>query len=108
MGVTGAQSTVDPSALEAAVRDVLNVTAPRHMAVLDPLKVTISNYAHDKPVELDVPDFPSEPEKGSHKITFDEIVYIDRSDFKEVKLFPTFYTLFKMTIRFLIVYSYGF
>ncbi|XP_031827512.2 glutaminyl-tRNA synthetase isoform X1 [Nomia melanderi] len=83
MGVTGAQAIVDPAVLEACVRDVLNVTATRHMAVLDPIKVTISNFPHENPVKLSVPDFPTEPEKGQHDIVFDEIVYIEASDFQE-------------------------
>ncbi|XP_046487003.1 probable glutamine--tRNA ligase [Neodiprion pinetum] len=83
MGVTGAQVVVDPAALEAAVRDVLNITAPRMMAVLNPVRVTISNYSDEGPRTINVPDFPSEPEKGRHDIIFDDTVYIEESDFKE-------------------------
>ncbi|XP_076237813.1 glutaminyl-tRNA synthetase [Calliopsis andreniformis] len=83
MGVTGAQAVVDPAVLEACVRDVLNVTATRHMAVLDPLKITISNFPHENPIKLTVPDFPTAPEKGQHEITFNEVIYIETSDFKE-------------------------
>lgn len=83
MGVTGAQATVDPAALEAAVRDVLNLTAPRHMVVLEPIKLTIKNFTHEEDT-LTVLDFPNEPERGSHKIKFCETVYIEASDFKEV------------------------
>lgn len=84
MGVTGAQSTVDPTALEAAVRDVLNLTAPRFMVVLEPIKLTIKNFPHQDFIELDVFDFPNEVEK-KHKIKFNEIIYIEASDFKEVR-----------------------
>lgn len=84
MGVTGAQAIVDPAALDAAVRDVLNVTAPRVMAVLSPVRVTISNYSADGPRIVKVPNFPTEPEKGYHEITFDDTIYIEASDFKEV------------------------
>ena len=87
MGVTGAQAIVDPGALEAAVRDILNLTAPRYMVVLDPVKITITNFPGDLPVNVEVPDFPNEPEKGNHIITFGEVVYIEASDFKEVKNF---------------------
>ncbi|XP_076392899.1 glutaminyl-tRNA synthetase [Megachile rotundata] len=83
MGVTGAQAVVDPAVLEASVRDVLNLTASRHMVVLDPIKVTINNFPHKNPIKLNVFDFPNEPEKGQHEIIFDEIVYIESSDFKE-------------------------
>ncbi|KAH0944675.1 hypothetical protein HN011_009466 [Eciton burchellii] len=83
MGVTGAQTTVDPIALEAAVRDVLNLTASRHMVVLEPIKLTIKNFSQEKAIELTVPNFPNETEKGYHKITFNEVIYIEASDFKE-------------------------
>ena len=83
MGVTGAQAVVDPAVLEACVRDALNVTASRHMAVLDPVKVTISNFPHENPIKLTVPNFPNEPEKGQHEIVFDDVVYVEASDFKE-------------------------
>jgi len=82
MGVTGAQIAVDPAMLEAAVRDVLNITAPRRLVVLDPLKVTIKNFPHAAPVQLEVPDFPQNPLQGSHKITLDEVIYIEQGDFK--------------------------
>lgn len=82
MGVTGAQISVDPSMLEAAVRDVLNVSAPRRLVVLEPLKVTITNFPHAKPINIDVPNFPSNPEKGSHSIVLDRVIYIEQSDFK--------------------------
>jgi len=84
MGVTGAQATVDPIALEAAVRDVLNLTASRHMVVLEPIKLTIKNFPQEKAIELNVPNFPNETEKGYHEIAFNEVIYIEASDFKEV------------------------
>ncbi|KAF4520480.1 hypothetical protein B566_EDAN004731 [Ephemera danica] len=83
MGLTGAQVMVDPQALEACVRDVLNLTAPRAMCVMEPLKVTITNFPHAGPVELSVPNFPSEPARGSHTITFAKELFIEASDFKQ-------------------------
>ncbi|CAL7935098.1 unnamed protein product [Xylocopa violacea] len=83
MGVTGAQAIVHPAVLEACVRDVLNLTTSRHMAVLEPLKITISNFPHENPTKVSVCNFPNEPDKGQHDIVFDEIVYIEASDFKE-------------------------
>lgn len=84
MGVTGAISSVDPMMLEASVRDVLNLTAPRRLVVLEPLKITISNFMSDKPMKLSVPDFPGQTDcKSSHEIVFDRVVYIEKSDFKE-------------------------
>lgn len=80
MGVTGAQSVVDPMVLEASVRDVLNETAPRVMVVFNPLKVTIVNDTHKN--ILTVPDFPNYPDKSSHEIQFENVLYIDSSDFR--------------------------
>ncbi|XP_055630754.1 probable glutamine--tRNA ligase isoform X2 [Toxorhynchites rutilus septentrionalis] len=84
MGVTGSQSSVDPSALEACVRDVLNVKAPRTLAVLEPLKVTIKNFPYEAPQQIVVPNFPGYSEKGSHNIWLDKLIYIERSDFAEI------------------------
>lgn len=84
LGVTGAQSTVDPSMLEAFVRDILNSTAPRHMVVLEPLRITIKNFPHSKTVDLEVPNFPNKPELGYHKVKFGKVLYIEKSDFVEI------------------------
>lgn len=81
MGVTGAQSIVDPMMLEASVRDVLNETAPRVMVVLNPLKLSILNGCEESKVT--VHDFPNDSNKGSHEVTLSSVVYIDGSDFKE-------------------------
>ncbi|KAL5274069.1 QARS family protein [Megaselia abdita] len=83
MGVTGALVSVDPSMLDAAVRDVLNITAARRLVVLEPLKVTITNFPSDKPLSVEVPNFPQNPEKGSHKVVFDRTIYIEKTDFLE-------------------------
>ncbi|GBN04777.1 Glutamine--tRNA ligase [Araneus ventricosus] len=83
LGVTGAQSVVDPQMLEAHVRDILNNTAPRTMAVLEPLKVRIS-LPCKTPILIDVPDFPADPSRGHHKVTFSDVIYIDQSDFREI------------------------
>ncbi|XP_072399893.1 probable glutamine--tRNA ligase [Diabrotica undecimpunctata] len=84
LGVTGSQSTVDPSMLEAFVRDYLNNTAPRRMVVLEPLKITIENFPHSKPIALSVPNFPSKPELGSHDVILNRTIYIEKSDFMEI------------------------
>uniref|UniRef100_A0A2M4A5E2 glutamine--tRNA ligase n=1 Tax=Anopheles triannulatus TaxID=58253 RepID=A0A2M4A5E2_9DIPT len=83
MGLTGAQTSIDPAVLEASVRDVLNITARRTMAVLAPLKIVIKNYPHNGPIKLPVPNFPNDAERGSHEVWFDRIVYIEASDFCE-------------------------
>ncbi|XP_050517248.1 probable glutamine--tRNA ligase [Diabrotica virgifera virgifera] len=84
LGVTGSQSTVDPSMLEAFVRDYLNNTAPRRMVVLEPLKITIENFPHSKPIAVSVPNFPSKPELGNHDVILNRTIYIEKSDFMEV------------------------
>ncbi|CAG9816307.1 unnamed protein product [Phaedon cochleariae] len=84
LGVTGAQSTVDPSMLEAYVRDYLNNTAPRRMVVLEPLKITIENFPGDRPLKISVPNFPNKPELGNHTVRFDRTIYIEKNDFMEV------------------------
>uniref|UniRef100_A0A1B0CZE9 glutamine--tRNA ligase n=1 Tax=Phlebotomus papatasi TaxID=29031 RepID=A0A1B0CZE9_PHLPP len=84
MGVTGAQGSVDPAMLEASVRDVLNNTAPRTLVVLEPLKVTLMNFPYSNPVARTVENFPGSPERGTHEIVLDKVIFIERSDFKEV------------------------
>ena len=80
-----AQTTTDISLLESCVRTVLNLTAPRTMAVLEPLRVTIENYPTTSEKEITVPDFPADESKGSHVICVDRVVYIDAADFVEVR-----------------------
>uniref|UniRef100_H3A9R5 Glutamine--tRNA ligase n=1 Tax=Latimeria chalumnae TaxID=7897 RepID=H3A9R5_LATCH len=84
VGVTVAQTTMEPHLLEACVRDVLNEKAPRAMAVLEPLKVTITNFPSDKPIDVVVPNFPADESKGFHKVPFTSTVYIEQADFREV------------------------
>ncbi|CAL8325305.1 unnamed protein product [Merluccius merluccius] len=84
VGVTVAQVTMEPHLLEACVRDVLNETAPRVMAVLEPLKVTITNHPGDSKSEVQVPNFPADEAKGSHVVPFTNIIFIEQSDFREV------------------------
>jgi glutaminyl-tRNA synthetase len=55
------------------------------MAVMEPLKVTITNFPNENVMELTVPDFPADESRGSHKIKFDSVIYIEKSDFSEVK-----------------------
>ncbi|XP_076132471.1 glutamine--tRNA ligase [Alosa pseudoharengus] len=84
VGVTVAQVTMEPHLLEACVREVLNEQAPRVMAVLEPLKVTITNLASESQMAVRVPDFPANEAKGSHMVPFSRVVYIEQSDFREV------------------------
>lgn len=84
LGVTGAQSTVDPGMLEAFVRDYLNIHAPRVMVVVEPLKVIINNFPHAGVTKIPVPNFPNRLELGNHDVCFNQIIYIEKSDFMEV------------------------
>ncbi len=74
---------VDPSMLEAVVRSHLDVSAPRTMAVLEPLKVNLVNLVAGITYQIKVPNFPGKPEKGDHTVAFDKVIYIEQSDFKE-------------------------
>uniref|UniRef100_G1R4Y4 glutamine--tRNA ligase n=1 Tax=Nomascus leucogenys TaxID=61853 RepID=G1R4Y4_NOMLE len=83
VGVTVAQTTMEPHLLEACVRDVLNDTAPRAMAVLESLRVIITNFPAAKSLDIQVPNFPADETKGFHQVPFAPIVFIERTDFKE-------------------------
>uniref|UniRef100_A0A9J7ZX99 glutamine--tRNA ligase n=1 Tax=Cyprinus carpio carpio TaxID=630221 RepID=A0A9J7ZX99_CYPCA len=87
VGVTVAQTTMEPHLLEACVREVLNDTAPRAMAILEPLKVTITNLPTSAQTEVRVPDFPANEAKGSHVVPFSKTIFIEQSDFREVFFF---------------------
>ncbi len=94
IGVSKAYSVVDMGLLESCVRDELNETAPRAMAVLRPLKLIIDNYPEGKTELLDVEVHPAHPEMGTRQITFSRELYIERDDFmveppkKYFRLFP--------------------
>ena len=84
IGVTKAESIVDYSVLEFCIREDLNKTAMRAMAVVNPLKVTIENYPEDKKDdELDAVNNPEDPNAGSRKVKFSKVIYIEREDFME-------------------------
>ena len=83
IGVTKADNSVEMAMLESAIRDDLNVSAPRRMAVLHPLKVVIENYPEGKVEELDAANHPQDESMGSRKIPFSREIYIDQEDFRE-------------------------
>ncbi len=94
IGVAKANSTVDFAMLEHFIRDDLKLKAPRMNAVLDPLKVTITNYPEDTIEWLEIETNLDVPEMGTHKMPFGREIYVERSDFMEVpvkkyfRLFP--------------------
>jgi glutaminyl-tRNA synthetase len=83
IGVAKANSTVDAAMLEHSIREVLNKTAERRMAVLRPLKVTIENYPDGQSEELDAVNHPDDPTAGTRRIRFSRQLYIEHDDFME-------------------------
>jgi len=83
IGVTRVDSITDMSQLEFSIRDDLNKTAPRVMAVLDPLKVVVTNWPENKVEEMEVINNPEDPEGGSRTMPFSRELYIERADFLE-------------------------
>ena len=83
VGVAKANSVVDMAQLEHFVRDELNYTAPRRMAVLDPLKVVLTNYPDDLTETFDAVNNPEDEREGTRPVTFGKVVYIEKSDFME-------------------------
>ncbi len=83
IGVAKANSTVDLGMFDFVVREVLNKTAPRRMAVLSPLKVVIENYPEGRSETLDAVNHPDDPAQGSRQIPFGRELYIERDDFME-------------------------
>ncbi|WP_299223531.1 glutamine--tRNA ligase/YqeY domain fusion protein [uncultured Psychroserpens sp.] len=83
VGVAKRENVIDVSLLEFCVREDLNQTAPRVMAVLDPVKLVITNYPEDKEEWLDAENNPEDDDAGSRKVPFSRELYIERVDFKE-------------------------
>ncbi|MCX4287478.1 MAG: glutamine--tRNA ligase, partial [Clostridia bacterium] len=82
IGVAKANSEVEQSYLEACVREELNRTANRVMAVFDPLKVVLTNYEGSE--ELTVENNPNAEPQTYRQVTFSKELYIDKSDFELV------------------------
>ncbi|MDP6419270.1 MAG: glutamine--tRNA ligase/YqeY domain fusion protein [Candidatus Krumholzibacteria bacterium] len=83
IGVAKSDSLVDMALLEFCVREDLNRKAPRRMAVLNPLKLTITNYPEDKVEMLPVENNPGDPEAGSREVPFRRELFVEREDFRE-------------------------
>ncbi|NLB16450.1 MAG: glutamine--tRNA ligase/YqeY domain fusion protein [Clostridiales bacterium] len=84
VGVSKANSMVDIGLLEHCIREDLNTTAPRRVAVLQPVKVIIDNYPEDKTEYFDFPDNPADPDAGTRPLPFTKEIYIEAEDFAEV------------------------
>lgn len=94
IGVSKVNSTVEYSFLEHCLRENLNETAQRAMAVLNPVKLIITNYPDDLTEEFEIENNPNNPDDGTRKITFSKELYIEADDFTEqpikgyFRLFP--------------------
>jgi len=86
IGVAKAASTVEYSFLEHCLREDLNLTAQRTMAVLRPLKLTVTNYPEGQSEVVTVENNPTDPAQGTHDITFSRNLYIESDDFLEVPI----------------------
>jgi glutaminyl-tRNA synthetase len=83
IGVAKANSVVDVGMLEFCIRELLNKSALRRMAVLRPLKVVIENYPEGQSEELEAVNHPDDPAAGTRKISFGRELYIEQDDFME-------------------------
>ena len=83
VGVAKANSTVDVGMFDFSVREVLNRTAQRRMAVLRPLKIMIENYPEGQSEELEAVNHPDDPAAGTRKLRFGRELYVERDDFME-------------------------
>ncbi len=83
IGVARANSLVDVAIYDSALRDTLNRSAPRRMAVLHPLKLVIENYPADRTEELDAVNMPDDPSAGTRPLPFGRELWIERDDFVE-------------------------
>ena len=82
-GISKADSIVDVGMLESCIRGELNDTAERRVAVMDPIKVVLTNYPEDKEETFELPNHPNKPELGNRSVPFTRELYIERSDFME-------------------------
>ena len=92
IGVAKSNSMVDIGLLEHCIREELDDTAPRRIAVQNPIKVIVDNYDADKEEFFEIPNHPKHPEMGSRKVPFTKELYIDSSDFALVPP-PKFFRL---------------
>ncbi len=84
IGVSKADSLIDYSLFEDCMREVLNESAERRVAVLDPLKLIIDNYPEDQSEECFAPNHPLKPDLGKRAMPFSRELWIEREDFMEV------------------------
>lgn len=83
-GIAKTDSLIDIALLEYCIREELNTSAPRRIAVLDPVKVVVDNFEEGKIEYFDVPNHPGNPEMGTRKVPFTKELWIDKADFAMV------------------------
>jgi glutaminyl-tRNA synthetase len=83
IGVARANSVVDVAMFDACVRELLNKTAARYMAVLRPLRVVIENYPESRVEQLDAVNNPEDPSAGTRQVPFSREIYVEQDDFME-------------------------
>jgi len=83
VGVAKRENVIEVELLEHCLRHDLNLCSPRRLGVLDPLKVTISNYPEDKSETVDAVNNPEDPDAGTRPVPFSKHLYVDRNDFME-------------------------
>lgn len=83
IGVSRSDSCVDMSLLENCVRENLDATAPRAMAILNPLKLVLENYPHEQEEFFTLANHPKNPDMGTREVGFAREIYIEASDFME-------------------------
>jgi len=83
IGLTKAGSTVDMALFEHCTRDLLNITAPRRMGVLRPLKVVIENYPEGESEMVEAQNHPQNPDMGTRQVPFGRELYVEHDDFME-------------------------
>ncbi len=83
IGITKSDNSIEMETLESCIRDDLNANAPRAMAVLDPLKIVITNYPEGKSENITAPVHPQNESMGERTVPFSREIVIDKADFKE-------------------------
>lgn len=83
IGVTTSDNNVEMGVLEYSIREELNTTSPRRMAVLNPIKVVVKNYPEDKVEYFKAANHPADRGMGSREVAFSRELYIERDDFME-------------------------
>jgi glutaminyl-tRNA synthetase len=83
IGVSKTNGVIELGLLEHSLREELNRSSTRIMAVLDPLRVVLDNYPDDLTEEMDAVNNPEDPAAGTRKVAFSKVLYIEREDFRE-------------------------